>query len=49
MELARFESEPKRFSWPEEMRLAYELIERARPQAVGERSFGLFPGEEVIH
>jgi hypothetical protein len=31
------------------MRLAYELVERARPQAVGERSVGFFPGEEVIH
>jgi hypothetical protein len=47
--LARLEGEAQRLAGPEQVVLAYELLERARAQPVGKRSLGVPLGKEVIH
>ncbi len=44
----RFESKPQRFAGTQQMRLAHDLVERVRPQPLGERRLG-FPFGEKVH
>ena len=47
--LPRLEREPQRLARPEEVALPDDLVERARPQPLGERRRGLALAEEIIH
>jgi hypothetical protein len=49
MRLPGAKSEPQRLARPEEVGLAYDFIERARAELLGERGQGLPFRKEVIH
>jgi len=49
MRLARFESETQRFAGTQKVALSYDIVERARPQPLGERRCRFPLGEEIIH
>jgi hypothetical protein len=49
MGLASPEREPQRLALPEQVRLAYQLIERVWAQPIGERGIRRALLEEIIH
>jgi hypothetical protein len=49
MGLSRRERQPQRLARPEQVRLPYQIIERARAQPFGERGLRIFLPKEIIH